>query len=188
MRIDYEDYEKYYDDLDNKKYSKNYKKNQNKNNNYSKKGHQSRHQKRNEYWDKIEAVNDPDNITFSPQPKDFKPKKEFNQTLKYPSKNDSAYSKTALNEKPKNIDGKPQITFGPNTHTIKGNSIDFDRVINIEKVQNEFNGKLTYGIKFNFLSKKGSSRTVWFNRNIQERDTIYTKEVNFWQGLTKRSS
>lgn len=170
MKIDYESYEKYYNDLDDKEYSKNYRRNQGKNTDFSKKGHQSRHQKRKEYWDKIEAVNDPDDTTFIPQDSAPKFKKEEN----------------VIKEKPKNIDVKPQFTLGPNTHIIKGNNIDFDRVVGIEKVENEFNGKLTYGIKFNFLSKKGSSRTVWFNKNIQERNTVYTKEYNFWQSLPKK--
>ena len=47
------------------------------------------------------------------------------------------------------------FTFGPNTHIVKGKQIDFDRVANIEKVENTHNNKLTYGIKFVFTGKKG---------------------------------
>ena len=90
-------------------------------------------------------------------------------------------------EKPQLSNDSKTIAFdmGPNTHTIKGNVIDFDRVADVEKVENEHRGKLTYGIKFLFSGKKGLSRIAWFNGNITERDRIYNKERSFWEQLQK---
>ena len=75
------------------------------------------------------------------------------------------------------------IVFGPNTHTIKGNQIDFDRVVSIEKVENTHNDRLTFGIKFTFVGKKGASRIAWFNQNVRERDAAFDAEYAFWCAL-----
>ncbi|MBO7732595.1 MAG: hypothetical protein J6S67_08575 [Methanobrevibacter sp.] len=79
--------------------------------------------------------------------------------------------------------GASKTLTDPYTHTIKGNTINFARVINMVKVENEYNDKLTYGIKFIF---KGStearefSRIAWFNINILERDRVFNTEHAFW--------
>lgn len=70
--------------------------------------------------------------------------------------------------------------FGENTHEIKGVKIDFDGVLNIEKVENERDGIMTYGIKFYFKGKKGLFRVIWFNVNSRLRDSIYNTEYAFW--------
>lgn len=75
------------------------------------------------------------------------------------------------------------IVFGPNTHVIKGNQIDFDRVVSIEKVENTHNDRLTFGIKFTFVGKKGASRIAWFNQNVRERDAAFEAEYAFWCAL-----
>lgn len=80
---------------------------------------------------------------------------------------------------------KKEFVLGPNSHTIKGKAIDFDRVAAIEKVENTYNNKLTYGIKFTFVGKKGLSHTAWFNQNIRERDASYESELAFWNSLKK---
>ena len=77
----------------------------------------------------------------------------------------------------------PNFTAGPNTHTIRGNVIDYDRVASMEKVEGEYNGKITYGIKFLFLGKKGSFRVAWFNQNMRERDNVFNNEFAFWHKI-----
>lgn len=70
--------------------------------------------------------------------------------------------------------------MGPNTHTIRGNMIDFDRVAAIEKVESEYNGRQTYGIKFLFVGNRGTFRVAWFNQNVRERDNVFNNEYAFW--------
>lgn len=64
---------------------------------------------------------------------------------------------------------------------IKGNSIDLNKVFDIEKIEREHNGKTTYGIKFIFKGKNKYYRIVWFNENERQRDKTYEQEVNIWQ-------
>lgn len=78
------------------------------------------------------------------------------------------------------------LTFGPNSHPVRGRNIDFDRVTAIEKVENTHNNKLTYGIKFVFVGKKGLFYTAWFNQNIRERDATYETEFAFWNSLKNK--
>lgn len=136
------------------------------------KGHQKR-KKESEYWDEmIEKEDSEDNFNWnSNKYEDQKPiveeKPEEKPIIKQPESGTPAV-------------GTKIFTPGPNTHTIKGNIIDFDRVANVEKVENERNGRLTYGIKFLFQGKKGSFRIAWFNQNIKERDRVFENEYNFW--------
>lgn len=65
--------------------------------------------------------------------------------------------------------------------TIKGNSIDLNKVFDIEKIEREHNNKITYGIKFIFKGKNKYYRIVWFNENKQQRDRTYEQEYNIWQ-------
>ena len=81
------------------------------------------------------------------------------------------------------VQPKPAFTFGPNTHEIKTIKIDFDRVIGMERVQGEFKGNETFGIVFRFRGSAGSSRTIWFGRNVYERDAVFTAEGRFWASL-----
>lgn len=77
----------------------------------------------------------------------------------------------------------PFTASGPNVHTIRGNVVDYDGVIGIEKVEGEYNNKTTYGIKFLFAGKKGSFRIAWFNQNMRERDGVFNSEFAFWHKL-----
>ncbi len=76
-----------------------------------------------------------------------------------------------------------KFTFGPNSHEVKGSMIDFDRVIDIQKIEAEHNGHNTYGIKFLFAGKKGLFRIAWFNWNEKERDRVYEAEKAYWTSL-----
>ena len=80
-------------------------------------------------------------------------------------------------------ENKREIVYGVNSHEVKGNMIDFDRVDNIEKVENTYNGRQTFGIKFLFTGKKGLYKTIWFNQNVRERDSVFNKEFGFWKNL-----
>lgn len=90
----------------------------------------------------------------------------------------------SVNKTP-NLEAKPALVFGPNTHTIKNNQIDFDRVADMVKVEGDYNGKRTFGIMFIFSNKKRTSRTVWFSINERERDHSFNSEFSFWKSLQK---
>lgn len=89
---------------------------------------------------------------------------------------------------------QPQQPHGipePNetTHIIKGNQINFDRVIDVVKVENEHEGKHTFGIKFIFRGsseKRELARIAWFNINQKERDRVFVAETNFWHSLQQQ--
>lgn len=75
------------------------------------------------------------------------------------------------------------------THIIKGNQINFDRVIDVVKVENEHEGKRTFGIKFIFRGsseKRELARIAWFNINQKERDRVFVAETNFWHSLQQQ--
>jgi len=82
--------------------------------------------------------------------------------------------------------GTPKGLTDMNTRVVKGNEINYDRVVDMCKVENDHNGRLTYGIKFTFFgttAQRELSRIAWFNINQAERDRLYTQERKFWQSL-----
>ena len=102
---------------------------------------------------------------------------------------EEAYQKRTLEQqRPQAPQARPStaqlpFTFGPNTHEIKTIKIDFDRVVAMDRVQGEFKGNETFGIVFRFRGNSGSSRTIWFGRNLYERDAIFNAESRFWKSL-----
>ena len=86
-------------------------------------------------------------------------------------------------EKDKSKSSTLPFAPGPNTKIICGNTIDFDRVAAIDKVENEFNGRQTYGIKFTFRGQKGAYRIAWYNCQRKERDRVFEEETAYWLGL-----
>lgn len=87
---------------------------------------------------------------------------------------------------PKNTQEVKTFPAPSNTvHTIKSNQIDFSRLENMEKIENEYNGRKTYGIKFIFSSVKNQSRVVWFGVSFRERDYTFNTEFNFWKSISK---
>ena len=76
---------------------------------------------------------------------------------------------------------KKQFVPGEHSQEIKGSIIDFDRLEDIQKVEQEHNGAITYGIKFLFKGKKGLFRIVWYNRNQRLRDKVFNEKVAYWQ-------
>ena len=79
---------------------------------------------------------------------------------------------------------KPQ-TFTPGEHSqeIRGFTIDFDRLADIQTIEQEHNGDITYGIKFLFAGKKGLYRIAWYNKNKKLRDIVFEEKVNYWNSL-----
>lgn len=154
----YDEYDDYYGEGGHKLHLKNRKKK------YKGKGHQSKHQCSD--WDHLEEDNtnmyEEDKKTFS-----LSSKPSYQYT-------NNSFSPTLVPQ------GQAKFIPGPNSHTIKGNIIDFDRVASIEKIESIHDGKTTYGIKFIFVGKKGLYRTAWFNVNNRERDHVYNTEFAFW--------
>lgn len=148
----------------------------------SKKGHQKKHGAKQEMWDEFLQEREEEKIVFIPP----KPKKENKNYVNFSEKKDKKPFKKEEKSTQQTTE-KKEFTWGPNTREIKGNKIDFDRVDKIEKIENDFNGKKTFGIKFSFSGKKGLSKTVWFNQNVRERDSIYNTEYAFWMKNKKKS-
>ena len=164
MGRDYRDYdEDYYDDYDSggRKGSKKLYKPKKK---Y--KGHQNRFGKPSRsFWEDNEAL-----IEIAPIPS------ATNKTMQTP--------KSVMQQKPKSdAPAAQQQTFVPGEHSqeIKGNIIDFDRLNDIQKIEQEHNGAITYGIKFLFKGKKGLFRIVWYNRNQRLRDEVFNEKMAYWQ-------
>ena len=86
-------------------------------------------------------------------------------------------------EEPKEepVKTSPPVSGSKRIRIIKGNSIDLNKVFDIEKIEREHNGKTTYGIKFIFKGKNKYYRIVWFNENIKQRDKVYEQEKQIWQ-------
>lgn len=86
-------------------------------------------------------------------------------------------------EEPKEepVKTSPPVSGSKRIRVIKGNSIDLNKVFDIEKIEREHNGKITYGIKFIFKGKNKYYRIVWFNENIKQRDKVYEQEKQIWQ-------
>lgn len=137
------------------------------------KGHQSKHTKHRDGWAELEIS--------------LEEVQETKPIITIPEKPKTVAVQKPTPQKPvqieKPVQNQPSFVPGPNSHNVKNTIIDFDRVQNIEKVENEYNGKITYGIKFSFLGKKGLSRIVWFNNNFRERDSVYNHEFSFWKNL-----
>ena len=80
----------------------------------------------------------------------------------------------------------PSITEDPtkeHVQTIRGFAIDFDNVADIQKVDQEHNEKMTYGIKFLFTGKKGLFKIIWFNDNQKARDSVFSSKFRYWTSI-----
>lgn len=130
------------------------------------KGHQRRHGKsESEFWEEQMEIEE----------------EIYVESVKIPAKTAPIVQNPAQNSQ-KNIQ-KP-LQFGPNTRSVNGINIDYDRVANMEKIESFFKGRQTYGIKYSFR-KAGSQCFVWFNANKKSRDDAYITEFAFWKGLQK---
>lgn len=168
MRDNPFDYDAYYDDYEKGGFIKSPKKHHKSKN--KKKGHQSRKSEGEMWADMAQWSASPNWDTAS------KSANTLSNTDKKTSKT-STMTTNAANSTPKH---STEFIPGPNSHTIKGVVIDYDRVLNMEKAENEFNGKITYGIKFLFKGNRGSSRTIWYNDKLKWRDSDFDKEYIYW--------
>lgn len=66
---------------------------------------------------------------------------------------------------------------------IKGVQIDFQRLSDIQKVSQEHNGGMTFGIKFCFKGKKGLFRVIWFNKFERSRDASFNQYDKLWHDI-----
>lgn len=169
MRQSFEDeeYEEYYgEEGPSHLHAKNKKK-------YKGKGHQSKHRKVD--WDAITCQDDDREETpsFGSSPRRWEKERRAPEGRPIPASHPSPASSPSA-------PGPSRFVPGPNTHTIKGNVIDFDRLASIDKVERDHNGVRTYGIKFTFAGTRGLYRLAWFNVNSRERDRVYNEEYAFW--------
>lgn len=75
------------------------------------------------------------------------------------------------------------------THVVKGNAINFARVVAIEPIDRQWHERMVYGIKFSFRSnipEKSYSKIAWFNTNLSERDRVLNVEFSYWESLQER--
>lgn len=84
------------------------------------------------------------------------------------------------------VEQKPAIIQGEHCQQVQGYTIDFDRLADIQTIEQEHNGYVTYGIKFLFAGKKGLYRIAWFNRNERLRNAIYEEKIRYWKSLPKK--
>lgn len=169
-----EDFDSYYAEEKREKIHRNSKKK------FKGKGHQSRHGKRYPDWEEFDDNGCYNDIPETPSETSI-PENPY-RTLR-PATTQKTPVAPVVPDSPQR-----QFTPGPNTHTIKNNIIDFDRVASIEKVESEHNGIQTYGIKFVFTGKRASFRVAWFNCNSRERDSVYNTEYAFWKSLSANAS
>ena len=94
---------------------------------------------------------------------------------------DSLFGYTDEEPKEELVKTSPSVSGSKRIRVIKGNSIDLNKVFDIEKIEREHNGKTTYGIKFIFKGKNKYYRIVWFNENDRQRDKTYEQEVKIWK-------
>ncbi len=157
MRDNRFEYEDYYDEYEKGGFIKNPKKHHKPKN--KKKGHQSRKSEGEMWADMTQWAALPN---WAEEPVE----KEKNKNVTTPSK---PTQKSAT-----------EFIPGPNSHTIKGIIIDYDRVADMSKIEKEFNGKNTYGITFTFKGNRGSTRTIWYNDKLKWRDSDFDKEYVYW--------
>ena len=84
---------------------------------------------------------------------------------------------------------KPQTpNFQYNDSTtieVKNYRIDLSRVKAISKEETTYNGRRSYGIRFDFMGKNGYGRDVWYGTNSGQRDEEYSKYLAIWNSTPK---
>jgi len=79
------------------------------------------------------------------------------------------------------IKPEPLKVEGQYVQVIKSASIDFARLADIQLIESEHNGAITYGVNFLFAGKKGLNRIIWFNQNKWMRDKVYIEKKEYWE-------
>lgn len=73
------------------------------------------------------------------------------------------------------------------TIEVKNYKIDLSRVKSITVEDTVFNGRKSYGIRFDFMGNKGYGRDVWYGTNSKQRDDEYTNYLAKWTNIQKVS-
>lgn len=73
------------------------------------------------------------------------------------------------------------------TIEVKNYKIDLSRVKSITVEDTVFNGRKSYGIRFDFMGKKGYGRDVWYGTNSKQRDDEYNDYLAKWTNIQKAS-
>ena len=71
------------------------------------------------------------------------------------------------------------------TIEVKNYRIDLSRVKAISKEETTYNGRRSYGIRFDFMGKNGYGRDVWYGTNSGQRDEEYSKYLAIWNSIPK---
>lgn len=170
--IDWENYEDEYEDWYDQPQTKKVTKMKKGNDDIKKKEKKTRHVTKQDLWDEFLENEEED----------------FGETMMKEIKKTASENNKPKFDKPKVQPQNQEKKFTPrgvNVHTIKNVQIDFDGVADIQKIESVYNNKNTYGIKFVFKSKNNTFRTIWFNQNIRERDSVYNTEFAYWKNLSK---
>ena len=170
---DYSEYEEEYGDLGRGGFQKTSKTKKMKKEDKPKKDKHTRNISSEEFWTMME--NRSSEADFSVK----RTKKETHTPSTNTPKNRPTERKENTSQSPQ---GEKKFVPGPNTHTIRNYQIDFDRVFNITKVEGEYNGKKSFGVKFEFKGTKGLFRVVWFHSE-KDRDILYNEKYAFWASL-----
>lgn len=176
--IDWETYEDEYEDLYDQPRCKKITKQRRNESEEKKKEKKARHQSRQDLWDEF-LDQDAEDFESSMMKEVKQLKKPVPQENSYQEKNRSYGAQKSQNDK----NGTVNADF---THTIKNVQIDFKGVLEMQKVQNNYNGKETYGIKFLFKSKNNTYRIIWFNQNVRERDAVFNTEFGFLKSIVDK--
>lgn len=173
--IDWEKYEDEYEDLYDQPRCKKITKQRRNDSEEKKKEKKVRHQSKQDLWDEF-LDQDTEDFENSMMKEVGRLKKPVSRENSNQEKNRS-YGVQAP-QKDKNT-----IVNKDFTHVIKNVEIDFKGVLEMQKVQNNYNGKETYGIKFLFKSKNNTYRIIWFNQNVRERDAVFNTEFGFLKSI-----
>lgn len=173
--IDLEKYYDEYEDWDNQPQIKKITKTKKNHDDFKKKEKKVRHQSKQDLWDEF-LDHDTEDFESSMMKEVKQLKKSVPQENSQQEKNRSYGTQNSQNN-------KNDIVNSSFTHIIKNVRIDFSGVLDMQKIQNNYNGKDTYGIKFLFKSKNNTFKIIWFNQNIRERDAVFNSEFAFWRSL-----
>ena len=73
------------------------------------------------------------------------------------------------------------------TIEVKNYKIDLSKVKSITVEDTVYNGRKSYGIRFDFMGNKGYGRDVWYGTNSKQRDEEYTKYLALWNNAPKNN-
>lgn len=176
--IDWEKYEDEYEDLYDQPRCKKITKQKRNESEGKKKEKRPRHQSKQDLWEEF-LEQDTENFENSMM-------KEVKQIKKTTFQKNSYQEEKPTYGAPKqqNVQNVPRNEEF--VRTIKNVQIDFNGVLEMQKVQNNHNGNETYGIKFLFKSKNNTFRIIWFNQNVRERDAVFNTEFGFWKSIVDK--